>query len=81
MSFTEILRMPAGTLISGTVRVPCAEDCGSTCDFEIDDIDKPGMGSELDGIDQQAEDLQYRCADCREQYLINCARDAWKYDL
>jgi len=74
VNFHEVLRLPSGTLISGTVRIPCQiRECQSIITIEIDDVDKDGHGGEIDGIDSQCEATEFCCDDCRPSYLRDCA--------
>lgn len=60
----ETLTLPTGTLISGTVRMPCV-DCGITVRFVIEDACIEHAGDELDGIQHTADELLMRCDECR----------------
>ena len=77
MNFNDTLRLPAGSLISGTVSIPCQGFAGGECServiVQIDDVDEPGQGNELDAIDFLCDETEYRCDECREAYLADCA--------
>ena len=75
MNFDDVLRLPIGSLISGTIRIPCQDrECSETIEVEIQDITTPGMGAGLDEIDEQLEETHYFCEDCRHKYLEECKK-------
>lgn len=80
MNCSEVLRVPTGTLISGTVSIPCQQfGCEKRVHIEIQDVNKPGEGGEIDGIDHQLEEIQFRCPTCRNSYEREIAEDAAQY--
>lgn len=75
---TYNLRLPAGALISGVVRIPCCghhNQCSEIVEIKIDDIDKEGFGGDLDTIQEQCDETSLRCPECRDEYIRSMERD------
>lgn len=80
----QTLRLPEGSLISGTVRVPCQgcwpHACSEYLIYKIEDIDVEGHGDELHGIDETAENLEFRCDECRAMWRQKCYEEDYDQD-